>query len=125
MIIINLDDRLLKLTVTGHATPEEGPDWKLVCNSVSVLAQGLVYSIAKFEENHDALLGFDYKIDPGDMIVNPSPEEWARATIRKRMQIYGDGLQLVAENFPEYCRMTWNDMEIKAEVTENGDEKKT
>ena len=76
MIEIRLDtDRKMELTVTGHATAEEGEEHSLICNSVSVLAQGMAYCLTKYESDHEALLGLDYRPDKGDMLLKLFPEE--------------------------------------------------
>ena len=122
MISINLDDKNFVLTVKGHALEAEGPDHQLICNSVSVIVQGLAYSLTKFEKDRDAMEGFDYRPDEGDLYLKIMPVAWAQAVVRKRMQIYGDALEMLAICEPKYIEMTWNGEEIKPQKEEESNE---
>ena len=47
MITITMNSKRLKLTVTGHAMPEESPQYKEICAAVSAMAQSMMYAISK------------------------------------------------------------------------------
>lgn len=120
MIEINMNTARFKLTVKGHATAEESEQYKEICASASALAQSLLYSISKFNtDEKQALKSLEYRRDFGDMMVRAWPEEWAEHSIRKRFQIYGDGLELLAKSHPVSVHMIWDGEEI---IPEEGSE---
>jgi hypothetical protein len=114
MIEINLNTARFKLEIRGHAKPEEHPDYSAICTGVSTLAQGLGYTISKYESDHEALNGLDYRPEAGDLLLKAYPASWAEAAIRKRYNAYGDGLELMALSHPECIRMIRDGEEIKA-----------
>ena len=108
--------------VKGHARPEETPLNGEICASASMLVQGLAHSLAKFEATQNAILQFDYRGDPGDMVLHVIPAKWAEAATRKRMKTYGDGMELLAQSNPESVRMIWDGIPVKPEEGENENE---
>lgn len=115
MIRIDLDDKHFTLRVTGHATAEEGKDHQLICNAVSVIAQGLAYSVTRLEKEREAITGLDYRPESGNLLLKIYPEQWAEAAVRKRMQIFGDALEMLAICESSYITMVWNGEEIKGQ----------
>ena len=103
MIEITMNTARFKLTVKGHAQPEESPDYKEICAAASALAQALAYSISKFPG--DAMKAFEYRPEPGDMLIRAYPEEWAELGTRNRMKAYADGLELLARSHPQSVSM--------------------
>lgn len=118
MIEIRLDDRNFTLEAKGHALETEGPEWKYICSNVSTLTQGLAYSLTKYEKEHESIRGMDYRPEPGDLLLKVDPEEWARAAVRKRMQNFGDALEMLAQCESSYIHMVWNGEEIRGIMTE-------
>lgn len=110
MIEIKMTTNRYKMTVTGHAQPEESAEYKEICAAVSALTQSLAYSISKLNEERGALeqgalKAFDYRGDPGDMKLKAYPEKWAEVVIRQRFRTYGDGLELLAKSHAEAVTM--------------------
>jgi uncharacterized protein YsxB (DUF464 family) len=112
MIRINMNTIRFKLTVEGHAMPEESEDYSIICAGASMLVQALVYSIEKFNSGGDALSSMKYRDDPGNVLLEVHPEEWARISIAKRFNYYGDGLELLAMNNPECVEFIWDGEKI-------------
>ena len=119
MIEINLNTARFKLEVKGHAQPEETKEYSEVCAAVSALAQGLVYTVTKYESDHEAIGEMDYRNDPGDFLWRVKPDPWAEALIRKRMYAYGDGLEMMAACHPESVKMIYDGEEVQP-FTEEG-----
>lgn len=113
MIEINLNTARFKLEIKGHAKREESEEYSAICTGVSTLAQGLAYTITKYESDHEALNGMDYRPEPGDLLLKAIPATWAEAAIRKRFNAYGDGMELLAMSHPECVRMIRDGEEVK------------
>lgn len=122
MIHINMSVERFTLVVKGHAEPEESEQYREICAGASMLAQGLMASIAKFQREQDGLRRILYRGDPGDFVMTVEPEPWAEATIRKRMRAYADGLELIAQSNPECVEMLWDGIPVKPEEGEQGNE---
>jgi uncharacterized protein YsxB (DUF464 family) len=118
VIEINLNTARFKMTVKGHANPDESSEYQAICNSVSALAQGMVYSVSKYHKDEEPLRTFEYRNDPGDLLLRAWPEEWAEIGIRRRFRIYGDGLELLAKSHPECVTMIWDGERILPESEE-------
>jgi len=112
MIEINLNTARWKLTVKGHAMPEESDQYKEICAAASAIVQSLVYSITKFNHEGDALESMKYVNDPGDLLFKCFPEQWAETSIRRRFNEYGDGLELLAMSHPYSVQMIWDGEKI-------------
>ena len=108
MIEIEMNTARLKLTVKGHAMPDESPQYKEICAACSALVQALAYTITKFNSEGDALEIFKFQDEPGDVILKVKPTEWAERSIRKRFDVYGDGLELLAMSHPCSVKMIWD-----------------
>jgi uncharacterized protein YsxB (DUF464 family) len=105
MIKIEMNTARLKLTVKGHAQPEEGEQYREACSAASALAQSLLYTISRYNGGEGATNAITYKNQPGDLLIKIFPETWAERELRHRFKIYGDGLQLLAESHPQYIEM--------------------
>lgn len=103
MIEITMNTARYKLTVKGHAMPEEGEQYKEICAAASALAQALAYSITKLPR--DAMKSFEYRPDPGDLLIRAYPEEWAELVTKNRFKTYADGLELLAMSHPQSITM--------------------
>ncbi len=121
MIRIDLDETRLMLTVKGHAQAEESEEYRHICAGVSAIAQGMAYCLAKWQKEKDSLLAMDYRPDKGDLLLQVQPEDWARPGARRRMAIFGDGLEMMAVCHPESIEMTRNgeNVAMTAEVKES------
>lgn len=113
MIEINMNTARFKLTVKGHALPEETEEYSQICSAVSALAQGLAYTITKYESDHNCIEELDYRNEPGDFFWQVKPEAWAEALIRKRMYAYGDGMEMMASCHPESVKMIYDGEEVE------------
>ncbi len=94
MIEININTARFKLTVKGHAVPEESEQYREICSAVSALAQALMYSISKLPR--DAMKSLEYRPEPGDLLIRAFPEEWAELSTRNKFKTYADGMELLA-----------------------------
>ena len=103
MIEITMNTARYKLTVKGHAMPEEGAQYKEICAAASALAQALAYSISKLPG--DAMKSFEYRPDPGDLLIRAYPEDWAELVTKNRFKTYADGLELLAMSHPQSITM--------------------
>ena len=108
MIKITMNTTRFMLTVEGHAEPKETEQYKEVCAATSAIVQSLVYSISKFNGDDDALSSMKYRNDPGNVLLKVYPEEWARLSIAKRFNYYGDGLELLAKSHPYSVEFIWD-----------------
>ena len=115
MIDINLSIEHFTLEIRGHAQPEETEQYKEICSGCSMLAQGMAYSITKFQKKQNGIRAIEYRGNPGDMLLKVQPDPWAEATVRKRMRAYGDGLELMAKSHPESVRMAWDGIRVEPE----------
>lgn len=113
MIEVNVNTARYKVTVTGHALPEENERYKEICNAVGALVQGLAYAVTKYEKDHDPFKSFEWRPVPGDTMLRVWPEEWAERTMRRYISIYADGIELLAMTYPESIHMIRDGEEIK------------
>lgn len=122
MIQIEMNTARLKLTVKGHAQPEEGEQFREACSAASALAQSLMYTVSRYNGGEGAMKAITYKNAPGDLLIKVFPETWAERELKHRFQIYGDGLQLLAESHPEYITMIRDGERIITPKEEKGNE---
>lgn len=115
MITINMNTARFKLTVEGHAQPEETELYKEVCAACSAIVQALVYSITKFNHEGDALEIFKYRDDPGNVLLKVKPSKWSESSIKRRFNEYGDGLELLALSHPYSVEFIWDGEKITPE----------
>jgi len=122
MISINMNTARFKLTVTGHAQPEESEQYKEICSACSALVQALAYTITKFNHEGDALELFKFQDEPGNVILKVKPSEWAERSIRRRFNEYGDGLELLALSHACSVEMIWDGEKILPNEEDKKDE---
>ena len=103
MIEITMNTARFKLTVKGHAEPGESDQYKEICAAASALAQALAYSISKFPG--DAMKSFEYRPEPGDLLIRAYPEDWAELGTKNRFKAYAEGLELLALSHPQSITM--------------------
>jgi hypothetical protein len=115
MIDIEVNTGRYRITVKGHALPEESEDYQAICTAVSALTQALAYSIGKCGGDKSALKKMDYRADRGDMLIRAWPEPWAELGIRGIFRCYCDGLEMMAKVRPESVHMIWDGEEIRGE----------
>ena len=104
MITITMNTARLKLTIEGHALPEEDKnelDFIRICSAASALAQSLAYAISQYNDGQGAMKAFDYRPKSGDLLIRVFPETWAEREFRHMFEIYGKGFQLMAESHPQ------------------------
>ena len=95
MISINLNTARFKLTIEGHAQPEESDQYKEICSAASALAQAMVYAVTRYREG-TLLKELDYRPDSGDLMVHMFPEAGDGMEIRRIWELYGYGMELLA-----------------------------
>lgn len=120
MIEINLNTARFKLTVKGHAQPEEHSEYQAICSGVSAIVQGMVYCIGKYDEEWGALKALEYRPEPGDVMVRPWPLTFAESAMRHKMNNFGDALELMAMAHPEAIHMIRDGEEIQPEEKTGG-----
>ena len=111
MITIEMNTKRLKLTVKGHAQPEEMEKYKECCASASAIAQSMVYAVSKYNDG-GALEKFEYRNDPGDFMVKLLPTEKQEKALQTIMTLYGYGLELLAKSHPQSVEMIWDGARI-------------
>ena len=103
MIEITVNTNRFRVTVTGHAQPEEGEQYREICAACSALTQSLAYTISKLPK--EALKSFEYRPDPGDLLIRAYPEEWAELVVKNRFKTMADGLELLAKSHSNSVKM--------------------
>lgn len=112
MIHIEMNTGRLKMTVKGHALPEEcGEDYGKICNAVGALAQGMVYAVTRYEEGA-ALDSMDYRPDSGNLMIRMKAEEGYENRLRGIWDLYGYGLELMAKSHPQSVEMIWDGAKV-------------
>ena len=104
MITITMNTARLKLTVEGHAIPAEDQeelDYLRICSAASALSQSLAYAITKYNDGEGTMKSFNYRPDPGNLLIRVFPETWAEREFRHIFEIYSRGFQLLAESHPQ------------------------
>lgn len=104
MIVITVDMDDLTLDVKGHAgSAPEGKD--LICCAVSVTVQQLIHSLESMDIEHGNIKNLDYQMHAGNVHLKIIPKEWGRITVKNRMSYAVEGLQLIADNYPDYVKL--------------------
>ena len=98
MITITMNTARLKLTVEGHAQPEESEQYLQICAATSALAQSLAYACTKYNDGKGTMKSFEYRPDAGNLMIRVYPEPWAVHGFRHLFDSYGFGFQLLAES---------------------------
>ena len=101
MITINMNTARWKLTVDGHATPEESDEYREICAAASALAQSLAYACSKYNDGEGTMKSIEYRPVSGNLLFRVYPETWAETAFRHIFRIYGWGFRLLAESHPE------------------------
>ena len=105
MVRIRFDMIDFRMTMDGHAmAPREG-EFDLVCCAASVLGQQLLYSLEEFDEAHESLEKLETEIEPGHLMIRAKAKEWARAGVKRRMEYCQEGMEMLAERYPEYVKV--------------------
>lgn len=111
MIKIRMDMNRFKLTVQGHAMPEETEAYREICSAASALAQAMVYAVTRFKEGA-ALDTMEYRPDSGDLMVKMRAEEGYEKQMRQVWETYGYGMELLAQSHPQSVEMIWDGAKI-------------
>ena len=111
MIMIRMDTKHLKLTVTGHALPSETDAYREICSAASALAQALVFAVTRYKEGA-ALNELDYRPDSGDLMVHMFAEEGYEKQMREIWEVYGYGMELLAQSHPMSVKMIWDGAKV-------------
>ena len=127
MIEIRMDTKRLKLSVKGHATPEESEKYKEICAAASALAQSLMYSISKYDDIAKITDSIQYRGDPGDLfllVMIDRSKTWDlerlhyEQAIMDKFMVYADGMELLAKSHPYSVTMIRDGKRIKPEEDE-------
>ena len=102
MIRVTIDMIDFRLTMDGHAeAPREG-EYDLVCCAASTISQQLLYSLEEYQTLHDGIDKLDYDMTSGHLYIRARAKEWARASIRSRFCYMREGMDMLADRYPEY-----------------------
>lgn len=112
MIHIEMNTKRLKLTVKGHAEPEESESYKEICAACSAIAQAMVYAVTRYEEGA-ALDEMDYRPDRGDFMVRMRPEKGYEKRMETIWNLYGYGLEAMARSEPQSVEMIWDGARVR------------
>ena len=107
MIKITMNTKRHKLTVKGHAMPDEGDQYREICSASGALAQALAFALTRAEEGR-LLKSFDYRPDRGDLLILAIPEEKQDEKIEQIFTLYGYGMELLAKSHPCSVQMIWD-----------------
>ena len=113
MIEIMVNTARFRVAVKGHATPEESAQYREICSAVSALAQGMMFSLNRVNDEGGAYKSVEYRPDPGDLMIRVYPEHWAEREARRRIDIYADGMELLAMAHSESVHMIRDGEEIR------------
>lgn len=103
MIEIKFIPDELTLSVSGHAGMEEkGKD--IVCSAVSILFYTLIGSLMNAEEAFDEG-DITYRYEDGDGYISCKPKKGWENTVKVIYQTVLIGMELIAENYPEYVKL--------------------
>ena len=109
MITVRFDMVDFWMKMDGHAdAPREG-EFDLVCCAASVVSQQLLHSLENFQEAHNGLSKIDYEMESGHLYIRAKAKEWARAPVLGRMRYAREGMEMLAERYPEYIRIEEED----------------
>lgn len=121
MIEIRMETKRLKLTVKGHAMPAETEAYKEICSAVSALAQSMVYAVTKYKDGA-VLDEMQYRPDTGDLMVHMRAEEGFEKQMQQIWELYGYGMELLAQSHPMSVTMIWDGARVLPEEEVTGHE---
>lgn len=102
MIKVTFDFIDFALDMNGHAdAPREG-EFDLVCCAASTIGQQLIYSLENYNERHHGIAKLEVEMDKGHLHVRARTKEWARLSVKQRMEYAREGMEMLAERYPEY-----------------------
>ena len=111
MIHIELNTKRHRITVQGHAEPEESPEYRQICSAASAITQAMVYAVTRAAEGR-LLKGMDYKPDTGDLCAKLYPEDGMDEKMEEIITMYGYGLELLARSHEKSVEMVWDGEKI-------------
>ena len=101
MVRIHIDHQGLKVFAVGHAGAPRNEDGRdMVCCMVSTIVQTLLISC---QELPGVIV--DNRMDPGDVYMHISAPDRQYIGVMHRMQMAEDGLQKLAEQYPDCVQM--------------------
>lgn len=105
MIRIHIDMIDFVITMDGHAeAPREG-EFDLVCCAASVLGQQLIYSLENWNDRHNGIERLDTEMESGHLRIKARVKEWARIPVRQRYEYCREGMEMLADRYPEYIEI--------------------
>jgi len=112
MIEIRMETKRLKMTVDGHATPEEGPEYAEICAAVSAISQSMVFALTRAKEG-TMLKSLEYRPIRGDFKVHAYAEDGMEGKLAEIFVLYGYGLELLAQSHPQSVTMIIDGRRVK------------
>ena len=106
MITIRMQTSKYKLTVEGHALPEESEQYREICAATSALAQSLAWTISKGKRF--GAKAIEYRPDPGNLMLRVFPEMWENTAYSNAFRVIGDGFELLAKSHPQSVTFIWD-----------------
>lgn len=96
----DLIDMLMEMD--GHTEAPRQGEYDLVCCAASVIGQQLLYSLEEYNEMHDSLVKLETEMEPGHLKIRAKAKEWARVGVKRRYEYAREGMEMLAERYPEY-----------------------
>ena len=105
MIRIRFDMIDFSMDMEGHAdAPREG-EFDLVCCAASTIGQMLLYTLEEYEGRHEGAIRIEEKMESGKLHIRAKAKEYARVGVLTRFRIIQEGMEMLAERYPEYIRI--------------------
>ncbi len=105
MIRVKFDMIDFVLDMEGHAgAPREG-EFDLVCCAASTIGQQLLYSLENYQDGHNGLERLEEGMESGKLHIRARAKEWARVSIKTRFLYAKEGMEMLADRYPEYIRI--------------------
>lgn len=109
MIRVKIDMTDFTMDMEGHAeAPREG-EFDLVCCAASTIGQLLLYTLEEYKAMHDGNVRIEESMESGKLHIRAKAKEWARVSIRSRFQLIREGMEMLADRYPEYIMIEEED----------------
>lgn len=106
MIKVRIDMIDFTLDMEGHAGAKKaGDEFDLVCCAASTLGQLLLYTLEEYNDVSDGLERIDESMESGKLHIRARAKEWARQHVRTRFKLIREGMEMLAERYPEYIQI--------------------
>lgn len=106
MIKVNVNSKEYEITMDGHAGyAEQGKD--IVCAAASILLYTLADTLKRFESICDSDINIDDDNGKIKAVIKCTPKQSFEGNIQLVYQIILNGLQLLADGYPDNVKITF------------------